>query len=155
MDRLMDACTDSPIFYRTLSPFGMLPCLLPNIYCYIDGQGKCLWPLVMRITSDTILFLYIKQGIRRQEAKYCNTRVKSVRLSMNPIFAEACLLMTEAGGSLERDGCSLQELLKGCLDEPFGHLKFLCSLYFHVAFLIKAEAIQRPIKMGSSSQPKG
>ena len=68
---------------------------------------------------------------------------------MNPILPEACLLVTEAGGSLERAGCSLQELLKGCFDEPFGYLKFLCALYFYVALLeafsIKAEAFQRPI----------
>ena len=29
-----------PVFYRTSSPLGSLPCLLPNCHHYVDGQGK-------------------------------------------------------------------------------------------------------------------
>ena len=82
-----------------------------------------------------IFFLYIMQDITQYGAKSCNTRVKSLRLSLNSIFPKACLLVTEAVGSLAKAGCSLQELSKGCLDEPFGYLKILCGLYSHVAWL--------------------
>merc|ERR1711989_230454 len=30
----------SPVFYRTSSPLGPLPCLLPNCHFNVDGQSK-------------------------------------------------------------------------------------------------------------------
>ena len=43
IDRRTDRCLYaqiSPVFYRTLSPLGPLPCLLPNCPYNVDGQGK-------------------------------------------------------------------------------------------------------------------
>ena len=104
----MDGRTDaqiSPVFYRTSSPLGPLPCLLPNRPHSVDGQGKG--------TADHLLplgdwFLWMC-SCRLYLALFLSPRVmmqKCTRLNENQLLHLASRAKHEGSicGSLSKKG---------------------------------------------------